>query len=199
MNSNLQNLPQPCKKGVAGIGKIYFFFPDRAVVETQPCNPVINPPAMIEDEVQYEIEFNRFTAVYEEELAVGDRAGDYYKYSLTFNLRRDFLNTAQTIEAFKNKRMHVIYESRDGGVKFVPNIRASVKYSNGPKLNGQNGYIFTMSGKSVKKNPFISGYAPTLTDSLVSEGVGLFLIASDGSKWKLGVTDYGAIITTLVS
>jgi len=198
MSFELNNIERVCRRLVGGIDNMYFFFPDRATYAVQGCVPVVAAPAMLVDEVQYTLGFERSTAVYEEELVIGGREGDYWKYAVNFSVPHDSLATAQVLENSKNKRWMVLYQDRTGALKLVQNVRVAAKFGTGAKLADKNGFAFTLSGRSKKRNPFIEGFVPDIGATISYSGGSLFLISPDGTKWVLSITDYGALVTTPV-
>ncbi len=198
MSCELQNIERICLRKVGGIESIYYFFPARATYAIQGCVPVVEAPEMLVDEVQYLLGFERNTAGYEEELVIGGREGDYWKYAVNLAIPHDSLATAQVIENSKNKRWNVLYQDKTGALKLVQNVRVAVKFTTGYKLADKNGFSVTLSGRSKKRNPFIEGFVPDIGATVSYSGGQLFLISPDGTKWVLSITDYGALVTTPV-
>jgi hypothetical protein len=195
-----------CGVTVGSLRKIFILLPEDVKREgvTPFVVPVTTEATLYEGKREYIVQADRNTAVFTEKKVINNKAGDYYEQSITFQIKKLRVEVDYVSQFLINRRVHLLTVDKNGIVRFHRLMRQTDTATTGDTWTAKNGYTFSFSTRSPRKQPSIPlpkkrfslvGGLPTTDDSTTPTRTAQFILyeANTSQRTYLNVFSDGSM------
>lgn len=146
-----------CGVTVGSLRKIFMIMPEdvRIMGAVPYIVPVTTEATLYDGKREYVVQADRNTALFTERKTINHVAGDYYEQQITFQVKRLRVEVDYVSQILINNRIHLLTVDNNGRVVFHKNMRQSDEATTGDRWTAKNGYTFTFTSRSLRKQPSI--------------------------------------------
>lgn len=122
-------------------------------------------------------------------------AGDTYRHTVAFRVKKDRPEQVIFIERLRNKRVHLVLVDANGQTRLLLNMRMGVRLENGPRGDANNAQ-YTFTGTDSFPYQFYDGDIATTDEVILLEAV---ILSKEGEYYRLAVGVCEELITLVTT
>jgi hypothetical protein len=146
-----------CGVTIGSLRKIFIILPeDVSKFGAAPYIVPVTTEAMLYNGTrEYSVKADRNTAIFTEKKVTNNKAGDYYEQNIQFQIRQLRVDVDYVSQFLINRRVHLLTVDNNGRVMFHKMMRQTDAATTGDQWTAKNGYTFTFTSRTPRKQPSI--------------------------------------------